>query len=79
MLSGMQKRPKRPRDPNQLGKLVVDLSVGDSIEQPPQDNRDPSAVALGKKGGQARAARLSKKQRVAIAKKAATKRWGKKS
>jgi hypothetical protein len=75
----MQKRPKRPRDPNQLGKLIVDLSVGNTVEQPSQDDRDPSAVALGKKGGQARAAKLSKKQRVAIARKAATKRWGKKS
>jgi hypothetical protein len=61
-----------------LGKLIVDLSVGDAVEQKPHDKRDPSAVALGKKGGEARAARLSKKERVAIAKKAAAKRWQRK-
>jgi len=81
MLSGMQKRPKRPRDPNQLGKLVVDLSVGeadDSKNMPDESGKDPAAVTLGKKGGAARAAALSKKRRAEIAKKAAQSRWGKK-
>ena len=74
MLSGMQ-RPKRPRDPNQLGKLIVDLSVGEISEPAIEDKRDPAAVALGQKGGRARAASLGKKQRIAIAKKAAKTRW----
>lgn len=81
MLSGMQKKPKRPRDPNQLGKLIVDLSVGeadDSQNLPDESGKDPAAVALGKKGGAARATKLSKKQRIAIAKTAARKRWDKK-
>jgi hypothetical protein len=43
--------------------------------------KNPAAVALGKlggaKGGKARAARLSKKKRSEIAKKAAKARWGK--
>jgi len=51
----------------------------DSIEKPKEKN--PAAVALGKlggaKGGKARAAKLSKKKRVAIAKKAAKARWKK--
>lgn len=78
MLSGMQKRPKRPRDPNQLGKLIVDLSVGeiaDSSNLPDESSKDPAAVALGKKGGVARAAALSKKRRAEIAAKAAKARW----
>lgn len=78
MLSGMQK-PKRPRDPNQLGKLIVDLSVGeadDSQNMPDESGKDPAAVALGKKGGVARAAALSKKSRSEIATKAARARWG---
>ena len=82
MLSGMQKRPKRPRDPNQLGKLIVDLSVGeadDSKNMPDDSGKDPAAVALGKKGGAARATALSKKRRAEIAKKAADKRWNKKT
>lgn len=81
MLSGMQSRPKRPRDPNQLGKLIVDLSVGeadDAQNMPDESEKDPAAVALGKKGGAARAALLSKKRKKEIAKKAASARWGKK-
>ena len=78
MLSGMQK-PTRPRDPNQLGKLIVDLSVGeadDSRNMPDESGKDPAAVALGKKGGEARAKALSAKKRAEIAKKAARARWG---
>lgn len=78
MLSGMQKHPKRPRDPNQLGKLIVDLSVGeadDSKNLPDESGKDPAAVELGKKGGKARAKILTPKQRKAIARKAAQARW----
>lgn len=77
MLSGMQK-PKRPRDPNQLGKLIVDLSVGeadDSKNMPDDRGKDPAAIALGRKGGKARAASLSKKRRSEIATQAASARW----
>ncbi|WP_158023167.1 hypothetical protein [Candidatus Nitrospira inopinata] len=77
MLSGMQ-RPKRPRDPNQLGKLIVDLSVGeadDSKNLPDESGKDPAAVALGKKGGAARAKKLSSKEKSSIARKAAKARW----
>jgi|HubBroStandDraft_1064217.scaffolds.fasta_scaffold92105_2 hypothetical protein len=55
---GMPKRsskPKRPRDANQLGKLIVALSVGEadeSVKAPADDTgKDPAAVALGRKGG----------------------------
>lgn len=75
MLNAMDK-PKRPRDPNQLGKLIVDLSVGEAKEtETLPDNRDPAAVAMGKKGGAARAKSLTPEQRKDIAKKAAEKRW----
>ena len=82
MLSGMQKYPKRPRDPNQLGKLIVDLSVGgadDSRNMPDESGKDPAAVALGMKGGKARAKALSAKKRTEIAKKAAKMRWAAKA
>jgi len=78
MLSGMQKKPKRPRDPNQLGKLIVDLSVGeadDSKNLPDESRKDPAAVSLGMKGGAARASKLSPRKRAEIAKKAAKARW----
>ncbi len=56
-------KPKRPRDPNQLAKLIVSLSTGEIQEQDPNAGKDPAAVALGRKGGlkggKARAANLS--------------------
>jgi hypothetical protein len=77
----MPKRPSRPRDVNQLGKLIMELSTGNATE--PVKNelpKNPAAVALGKlggvKGGKARAASLSAKRRREIAKNAARKRWG---
>jgi len=81
----MQNRSsKRPRDVNQLGKLIVDLATGQATEAPPADDgKNPAAVALGRlgglKGGKARAKSLSKKKRSEIAKKAANARWRKKT
>ena len=69
---------KRPTDANQLGKLIVDLSVGDA-EEAPSDGKNPAAVALGRlggqKGGKARAKSMSAERRSEIAHSAATKRW----
>ncbi len=80
----MAKHPRRPRDPNQLAKLIVDLASGEAAEPgppPPDPQKDPAAVSLGQrgglKGGAARAASLTPEQRREIAKKAAAKRWGK--
>ena len=73
------KRPKRPRDLNQLAKAIVDEATGNAPEPEP-DTRDPAAVALGakgaSKGGTARASRMSPERRAEIARKAAAKRWG---
>jgi hypothetical protein len=71
-------KPKRPRDINQLAKMIVDMSTGDA--QPDLEPvKNPAAVALGKlggaKGGPARAAALTPAKRKAIAKKAAAKQW----
>jgi hypothetical protein len=73
------KRPKRPRDPNQLGKLIVELSVGEIEEgaSPPDTPAVAVARSGGLKGGKARAKKLSATRRSEIAKKAAEKRWGK--
>ncbi len=68
---------KRPRDVNQLAKLITDLATGDATE--PKDERDPVAVAKGRRGGlrggNARAEALSPAERSEIAKKAAATRW----
>ena len=71
---------KRPRDTNQLAKLIVDIATGD-IPVSQDDGKDPAAVSLGRKGGlkggKARAATLSPARRAAIAQKAAQARWKK--
>lgn len=80
-----EKRPRRPRDPVQLGKLIGDILTGqieDTTHSPPVDpNKDAAAVALGRKGGlkggRARAESLSAEERKKIAQAAAKKRWAK--
>jgi hypothetical protein len=76
------KRLKRPRDPIQLGKLIVDIATGqveDIAPEPMNDGKNPAAVALGRlgasKGGNVRAQRLTPERRSKIARAAATKRW----
>lgn len=70
------KRPKRPRDPAQLAKLIVDIATGEMEDEDPNAGKDAAATALGRKGGKARAERLSAERRAEIAKKAAKGRWG---
>ena len=73
---------KMPRDWNQLGKTIVDLTTGE-IEPEEVPEKNPAAVALGKlggsKGGKSRAKNLSTKRRKEIATKAARARWKNKS
>jgi hypothetical protein len=68
------RRLKRPRDPIQLGKLIVDIATG-QVEDRVEDGRDSAAVELGKKGGRARAEKLSSEERSNIARRAAQRRW----
>ncbi|QEL16461.1 hypothetical protein [Limnoglobus roseus] len=72
-------------DPNQMAFRIVQAITG---EPPPaetplaNDDKDPAAVALGRKGGlkggKARAESMTAAQRTAAAKKAAAARWAKK-
>jgi len=52
-------KPKRPRDTNQLAKMIVDLSVRETTDPDPLAGKDVAAVERGKlggrKGGRARA------------------------
>jgi hypothetical protein len=77
----MAKKPKRPRDPNQLAKLISDIATGEVKENSEEDGKNPHAVELGRKGGlkggKARAAKLSPERRKEIAKAAIKKRWEK--
>ena len=74
-------RKKLPKDPNQLAAEIVRLTIE---EEAPQEapKRSPISEYLAKigrkgglKGGKARAAKLSRKKRREIAKKAAASRW----
>jgi hypothetical protein len=52
------------------------IATGEEPETlPANDGKDPAAKALGKKGGAARAAKMTPERRAEIAKKAAAKRW----
>lgn len=70
---------KRPRDPNQLAKLIVDIATGEVDDSVSEGKKHPAprrGRAGGLKGGKARAAKLSPHRRKKIAEKAARKRWG---
>jgi hypothetical protein len=73
----MAKAPKRPRDPNQLAKLIVDMASGEIAEKRPEPPTPAQEFARsgGLRGGKARADALTPERRSEIAKKAAAKRW----
>jgi hypothetical protein len=67
----MDKKPKRPRDLNQLAKTVVDIATAEhSGSAVPENSKSNAASVLGKLGGQARAKALSPQRRKEISKKA---------
>jgi hypothetical protein len=75
----MPTRSSKPRDANQAAKHILDQLTGDAPKEEPPPVKKAAAVALGKlggkKGGAARAAKLTPEQRSEIAKKAAAGRW----
>ena len=68
------KRTPRPRDPIQLGKLMVDIATG-QVPDAVDDGKDAGAAAMGRKGAAARATGMTPERRAEIAKTAAAKRW----
>ena len=71
------KGQKRPADVIGNAVKVMRIATGEEEEEYEDDGKDPAAKALGAKGGKARAKKLTPKQRSEIARKAASKRWGK--
>lgn len=73
------RKPKLPRDPSQVAHTVVNAAT--EGEPDIDEGKNPAAVALGrlggKKGGKARAERLSPERRREIARYAASVRWKK--
>ena len=69
---------KRPADVIGNAVHVMRIATGEIEDDPPADDgKNQAAVALGKRGGAARAAKLTAEQRAEIARKAAAKRWEK--
>jgi hypothetical protein len=71
-----EKSPKRPRDPAQLAKLMIDIASGEVSEDQPTI-KETRARKAGTKGGPARAKALTQEQRSEIARTAAAARWKK--
>ena len=77
----MPKRSRKlPRDPNARAHAIVQLALGER-EPDAEPNKNPAAVELGRlgglKGGKARAANMTKEERVNNARMAANARWSK--
>ena len=71
--------PRRPRDPNQLAKLVVDMATGEvpnDKEQVLAAMREQEQPAGRAKSAKARAASQTAERRAEVARKAAAARWG---
>ena len=79
MPKGTKQKKKRPNDVVGNAVHVMQLATGQIEEEAlkPQDGKNKAAQELGKKGGEARAKKLTPEQRREIARKAASKRWGK--
>ena len=73
--------PKRPRDTNQLAKLIADIATGAACDPAPDEGKNQKAAEAGRKGGLkgglARKASLTAEQRAEIARRAAAARWKK--
>ena len=69
------------KDVNQLAHLIVAIATGEVAKPDPTKGKKPSLIERGRKGGlkggKARAAKLTPRERKEIARKAAQKRWGK--
>ena len=70
----MTKKPSRPRDTNELAKLIADIATGEVEDRAPAEPKEGQSRG-GKIGGKARAEALTAEQRSEIAKKAAKARW----
>ena len=67
---------KRPADVIGNAVKVMQIATGEIEEEIDGDGKNKAAVELGRRGGKARAEKLSKERRSEIAKAAAAKRWG---
>jgi hypothetical protein len=71
------KGEKRPADVVSAAVMIGKIATGEIEDLTTDDGKNAAAVALGRMGGKARAARMTAKKRSEIAKKAAKSRWEK--
>ncbi len=71
------KGEKRPADAVGAAVMVAKIATGEIEDELTDDGKNKAAVELGRKGGRARAKKLSKKRRANIARDAAKARWSK--
>jgi hypothetical protein len=71
------KGEKRPADVVGNAVHIMRIATGEIEDTVPDDGKDKAAQALGRKGGHARAEKLTKAKRAEIAQKAALSRWSK--
>ena len=69
------KGERRPADVIGNAVHVMRVLTGEEVEIIEDDGKDPAAKALGRKGGAARAAKMTPERRAEVAKKAAEARW----
>lgn len=81
-IHSMKKQKHPSKDINVIAKNIVDMATDENPTEETPSDKNPHAVALGrlggKKGGKARADKLTSEERSEIAKKAAAARWAKK-
>ena len=69
------KGEKRPADVIGNAIRVAKIATGEEPEDLTDDGNDKAAVSLGRRGGKARAAKLTSERKQQIAAKAAKSRW----
>jgi hypothetical protein len=80
----MAKKTRNKPDFNQIARKIVDQATSEALPEPAKKltrEKDPAAVALGRKGGlkggDSRAAKMTAEERAESARKAAQARWKK--
>jgi hypothetical protein len=69
------KGEKRPADVIGNAVKVMRIATGEERDDLTDDGKDKAAVSLGRRGGKARAKKMTASRRTEIAKKAAKSRW----
>ncbi len=73
------KGEKRPADVIGNAVKIMKIATGEEEDEKTEDGKDKAAVSMGRRGGKARAEKMTPERRAEIAKAAAAKRWSRDS